>query len=103
MDEQEDVAYRQLEDAVCGLLAIIGSERKLWAWLDTLLSVHRPKPVGKKQRKRRGIEDFYVKFKALQEYDDAPRGKKEAAEAAVYAKHGRKVSRPLADKNRLRV
>ena len=89
----------ELEDALNRVLAIVGSDRKWWDRIDRFVAEHRPKLP----RKRRGIKDWYIKLQALEAYDDAPRGKKPAAEAAIYAKYGLKVGPELAAKNRLRV
>jgi hypothetical protein len=98
MDELDDALYR--------VWAIVGSVPK-WSHryrIDQFCKALQPKLPGKRAGKPWGtITDKYIKLEALEAYNDAPHRKKLAAEAAIYAKYGRKVSPELAAKNRLRM
>jgi hypothetical protein len=94
----------ELDDALNRVLAIVDSDCKWWDRIDRFVAAHRPKLPRKRPGKPWGtIKDEFIKLEALRAYNDAPPGKKSAAEAAIYAKYSRKVSPELAAKNRLRM
>jgi hypothetical protein len=81
----------ELEDALNRVLAIVGPEPKWWDRIDQFFEAHRPKGLGKRPRKPRGIKDYSVKWRALLAYDEAPPRKKIAAECEVYKRLTGKV------------